>query len=255
MVAFLRKLFGRVQQVHSATPSPVDTRRHDMPMVPPGNEDIIKGWRFCATMQMRTPLAILRQHNRLVPASPEGPPQLTSEMWQGIWVPDLGSDWDFLGEGASMASEVGPIPADGGDYLPFLIAVRTIAEGSATIAEKAAGMRALAKECGPGGTPYSKFLGERALIEQVLPRVIHLLPIPNPVRESLLAAGYKTLAKVQAASDEALLGIKGLGPKSLVNIREFLAATRTDLHAERYLAPEFVVSEAMLVNASSLSRV
>lgn len=244
MVAFLRRLFGLDPQAHRATPAQTGARRHDMPMVPSGNEDIITGWRFCATMQMRTPLAILREHNRLVPASPEGPPQLTTEMWQGIWVPDLGSDWDFLGEGASMASEVGPIPRDGGDYLPFLIAVRTIAEGRATVSEKEASLRSLTKERGSGGTPYSKFFGERELVEQVLPRTIQLLPIPKPVRESLLAAGYKNLAKVQAASNEALLGIKGLGPKSLINIREFLAATRADLHAERYLAPEFDVGGA-----------
>ncbi|MDQ2701741.1 MAG: helix-hairpin-helix domain-containing protein [Pseudomonadota bacterium] len=241
MVAFLRKLFGRDRQVHSAAPLAVETRRHDMPMVPPGNEDIITGWRFCATMQMRTPLAILRQHNRLVPASPDGPPQLTTEMWQGIWLPDLGSEWNFLDEGASMASEIGPVPSDGGDYLPFLIAVRTISEGSGTIAEMDAALRALTKERGPRGTPNSKFYSGRALVDRVLPRTIHLLPVPAPVRENLLAAGYKTLAKVQAATDDTLLAIKGLGPKGLANIREFLT-TATDLHAERHLAQDLAAN-------------
>lgn len=238
MVEFLRKFFGRDRQVHAVVPLGVEPRRHDMPMVPPGSEDIITGWRFCATMQMRTPLAILRQHNHLVPATSAGPPQLTSEMWQGIWLPDLGSEWRFLDEGASMASEIGPIPSDGGDYLPFLIAVRTISEGSGTVAEMEKALRALIKECGPGGTPYSKFHSGRALVDRVLPRTIHLLPAPAPVREHLLADGYKTLARVQAATDDALLAIKGLGPKSLGNIRGFLTTTTADLHAERYLAQE-----------------
>lgn len=240
MATFLRKLFGLNREAESA--SAEEARRHDMPMVPPGNEDIITGWRFCATLQMRTPLAILQEHNRLVPATPAGPPQLTNEMWQGIWVPDLGSDWDFLSEGASMASEVGAIPRDGGDYLPFLIAVRKISEGEATVAGKEAALRALTKERGPHGTPYSKFRSADALVDQVLPKAIHLLPIPRPVREDLLAAGYTTLARIQAASDAALLSVKGLGPKSLANIRKFLAVTRMDLHAERHVAEDFTAA-------------
>jgi hypothetical protein len=237
MATFLRKLFGLNREADSAPAE--KARRHDMPVVPSGNEDIITGWRFCATLQMRTPLAILQEHNRLVPATPAGPPQLTNEMWQGIWVPDLGSDWDFLDEGASMASEIGAIPRDGGDYLPFLIAVRKISEAEATIAGKEVALRALTKERGPHGTPYSKFRDADALVDQVLPRAIHLLPIPRPVREDLLAAGYTTLAKIQGAADAALLSVKGLGPKSLANIREFLAATRMDLHAERHIAKDF----------------
>ena len=49
-------------------------------------------------------------------------------MWEGIWLPDLG---DGSIGGLGMASEVGLIPGDGGDYLAFLIAFRTITEGDA----------------------------------------------------------------------------------------------------------------------------
>lgn len=240
MATFLRKLFGLDREAEEATAT--EARRYDMPQGMAGLEDIITGWRFCATLQMRTPLAILREHNRLVPAGPDGPPQLTTEMWQGIWVPDTGPEWDFLKEGATMASEVGPIPRDGGDYLPFLTAVRTISEGEASLADKETALRSLAKERGPHGTPYSKFMSESTLVDKVLPRVIHLLPIPKPVRESLLSAGYTTLASVQAASDDALLNVKGLGPKSLTSVREFLAATDIHLNAERHVAPEFAAA-------------
>jgi hypothetical protein len=236
MTTFLRKLFGRERD---EIPPAEEARRHDMPMVSGGNEDIITGWRFCATLQMRTPLAILREHDRLVPATRDGPPQLTSEMWQGIWLPDTGPEWDFLNEGATMASEVGAIPRDGGDYLPFLTSVRSISESGASLAEKETALRALAKERGPHGTPFSKFKSESALVDQVLPRVIHLLPLPKPVREGLLDAGYTTLASVQAAPEHALLKVKGLGPKSVASVREFLAATDIDLNAERHVDPEF----------------
>lgn len=76
-------------------------------------------------------------------------------------------------------------------------------------------------------------------MDQVLPRVIHLFPLPKPMRESLLDAGYNTLTSVQAAPDDALLKVKGLGPKSVANVREFLATTGIDLNAERHLAQAF----------------
>lgn len=218
------------------TPAP---RRHDMPMISTGFEDIITGWRYCATMQLRTPLDILLQHNRLVPATPAGPPELSTQMWHGIWIPDLGPQWAMFREGATMSSDIGPIPSDGGDYLPFLIAVRTITEGSGSISNKEEALRRLSKECGPSGTSYEKFTVGDNLIERTLPRVVHLLPIPTPVRDALIDSGYATLHQVQAASDESLLRIKGLGPKILAAIRSFLTTCSVDRQAQRVVADEF----------------
>lgn len=227
MLSFLRRLFG-------SSPKPSYPQRHDLPQHDPisGNEDIVEGWQFSATLQRRTSLAVLKQHGRRVPLSPDGPPQITQQMWEGIWLPDLGDGLDGLG----MASEVGHLPGDGGDYLAFLIAFRTITEGDASIQDKEALLRALTKETGPGGTPYRSFHTAKDLVEDTLPRVVQLVPVSNPVRQGLLDAGLTTLSKIERASDRELLAIKGLGPKSMAAIREFLATTTADKAALRYLA-------------------
>lgn len=230
---WFRRVFAR-----RTTPAPAP-HRHDMPQIPSGNEDIIEGWRYCATLQLRTPLAVLENHGKVVPASPEGPPTLTDEMWHGIWLPELGREFDFLSSGASMASDVGPIPADGGDYLPFLKAVRRISEGGGTAAEMEASLRALVRDTGPHGTPYSRFAKAGELVDRVLPRTVHHLPVPANVRAGLLEARLDTLGKLAAADDKRLRAVKGLGPKALTSIRAFLATSAIDPDAKRLRADEF----------------
>jgi hypothetical protein len=211
-----------------------------MPQVGSGYEDIISGWRYCATLQLRTPLYVLQQHGRLEPASPSGPPQLTKEMWHGIWVPDLGEQFAFLGVGATMASEIGPVPADGGDYLCFLKAVRTISEERGSIDGKESALRELLRKQGPGGTPYIKFCSADDLVDRVLPKVINLLPVPANVRAGLLRVGFDTLGKVSHASDDDLLAIKYLGSKHLGAIRACLDGVGVNLTSTRALNPAFL---------------
>ena len=103
------------------------------------NRDILKGYRFCATLQLRTPLHVLQHHGEVVgldavrPAY--GPP------WSGIWVletktyRELGIPIRELPPGP-MASEIGPVPADGGDFLVFLKAYRTIVESKREVTER-----------------------------------------------------------------------------------------------------------------------
>lgn len=237
MIGFLKRLFGGEKPAPTKSSAPLPESRHDMfaHSSVEGNEDIIKGWEFYATLQLRTPLAVLKQHGRRAPLTPDGPPMISTEMWQGIWTYDLGDEFS-MSDGRSMASEVGSIPADGGDYLPFLIAFRTITESSAPVADKEAAIRDLMKQSGPSGTSYTKYHKVKELIDEVLPRTISLLPVSRPVRNEIVAAGMNTLAKVEAASDKTLLAIDGLGPKSLAGIREYLATTTADKSAQRYTA-------------------
>lgn len=240
MIGFLKRLFGGATPPSITSSMPPPMPRHDIPVHSSieGNEDIIKGWQFCATLQLRTPLTVLQQHGRRVPRSPGGPPVVTTEMWQGIWTYDVGDEFSMF-DAVSMASEVGSIPANGGDYLPFLIAFRTITEGGAPVTEKEAALRDLMKQSGPSGTPYTKYHKVKDLIDEVLPRTIALLPISRPVRSEVVATGLNTLAKVEAASDKELLAINGLGPKSLAGIRALLATTTADKNAQRYAAEPY----------------
>jgi len=246
MIGFIKRLIGGqkvpppLPPVQQGTPQPMP--RYDVPAQSSieGNEDIIKGWQFCATLQLRTPLAVLQQHGRRVLRSPDGPPMVTTEMWQGIWTFDVSDEFSMF-DAVSIASEVGSIPANGGDYLPFLLAFRTITEGEASITEKEAALRVLMNQSGPSGTPYTKYHKVKELIDEVLPRTIALLPISRPVRSEVVAAGLNTLAKVEAASDKTLLAINGLGPKSLTGIRALLATTTADKSAQRYAAEPYIL--------------
>lgn len=236
---FLRRLFG-LEQVSPPSQHVASPQRHDVSQVGQGNEDIIKSWRYCATLQRRTPLAILRQHGREMPAGPGGPPTVSELMWHGIWTPVV--DWGELDEifaGGTMASDVGPVPTDGGDYLSFLVSLRTISEGQGSASEKESALLDLVKQAGPHGTPYAKFAKARELVDEVLPRTIHALPVPKPVREELIKQGKKTLGSIERLSDQELLAMKGIGPKSMVAIREFLATTEIHKSAERALDPQF----------------
>jgi hypothetical protein len=96
--------------------------------------DLIAGWQLTVTMQLRTPLKWLQRHGEYH-AGAEGPTeQLPPE--HACWVPalktwrSLGIDMDEIPDG-TMASQVGQIPVDGGDFLPFLMEYRMIVEGAA----------------------------------------------------------------------------------------------------------------------------
>jgi len=103
--------------------------------------DLISGWEMSVTMQLRTPLKWLQRHGEFH-AGAERPAE-TLPMEHASWVPvvktwrELGIDEDELPE-STMASEVGQIPVDGGDFLPFLMEYRMIVEdGGGTLADLA----------------------------------------------------------------------------------------------------------------------
>lgn len=149
--------------------------------------DIIKHYQFIATLQLRTPLAILERHGETHPGPPDALPRIASQQ-DGIWIPATKSWAELAGPNAdpavvrrlnqptpistdrlrerlkqmgmsakqlskvtaasidSMASDIGPIPKDGGDYLPFLKAFRAIIESSETAEHKRSAIKALLSE-------------------------------------------------------------------------------------------------------------
>jgi hypothetical protein len=104
------------------------------------NDDILAGWLLSVTMQRRTPLVWLQRHGEFHEGS--DPPAEVVPMPHACWVPvtrswrSLDIDLDEMPE--TMASEVGQIPANGGDFLPFLIEYRMIVEdGGGTLTDLA----------------------------------------------------------------------------------------------------------------------
>jgi hypothetical protein len=94
-------------------------------------DDLIVGWKLSVTMQRRTPLEWLRRHGEFHAGSKH--PAEVVPIERGCWMPvlktwrELGIDMAQIPDG-TMASEVGYLPLDGGDFLPFLIDYRMIVE-------------------------------------------------------------------------------------------------------------------------------
>lgn len=111
------------------------------------NADIVAGWCLSVTMQTRTPLKWLLRHGEFRAGADAVLDEVPEQ--HGIWVP-VTKSWEDLGVDipelppTTMASEVGPIPEDGGDFLVFLIEYRKIVEAELSEEYQADALKALA---------------------------------------------------------------------------------------------------------------
>lgn len=132
------------------------------PMLPAGG--VIVGYEFVATMQCRNTLSVLEQHGRIESLPPEELPDIINEPWQGIWVPKSKS-WRSIGinvnefSPGAMASEIGYIPVDGGDYLRFLLTVKGIGALEVDFCEKLKLLESIPYMRGQDGTSFSELEG------------------------------------------------------------------------------------------------
>ena len=96
--------------------------------------DLTSGWEMSVTMQSARRLKWLQRHREFHVGAERPTEALPPE--HACWVPvlkswrELGIDEDEVPE-STMASEVGQIPVDGGDFLLFLMEYRMIVEGAA----------------------------------------------------------------------------------------------------------------------------
>lgn len=92
--------------------------------------DILDGYRFSATISMNTPTSVLCQHGREEKLPAHRLPKVVKNDLHGFWIPRIRPASE-IGNFArdvkgGMASELGTIPSDGGDYLRFLIFMHQI---------------------------------------------------------------------------------------------------------------------------------
>tara|TARA_R110002073_G_scaffold299249_2_gene466156 strand:+ start:1876 stop:2649 length:774 start_codon:yes stop_codon:yes gene_type:complete len=192
------------------------------------NQDVISGMQFCATMQLRTPLRVLLRHGEVHSDINSKPPKIATEMWEGSWIAktktfrELGIDMDEPVSG-TMASSVGQIPSDGGEYLKFLIAVRKIVESHDSIESRSRQLNEI-----PIPTEWKIYLdklwGMSHIIKTFFPRFIDTIPKINATTiEELSSLGLDTPNSIATAPDESLLSINGIGQAKLKTIRDYCA--------------------------------
>ena len=120
---------------------------------------------------------------------------------------------------STMASEVGPIPTDGGDYLLFLKDFRRVVESNDSIESKIERINKLS-DLNPA---YSSYIGDSSFAEKWFGRHISCVPgIGSKTQETLKTAGINNIDDLKKATDEKLLKINGIGPSCLAKIREYL---------------------------------
>jgi hypothetical protein len=192
------------------------------------NNDLVKGLRFVATLEITTPISVLLHHGETFSGPLSEAPIYGTEQ-DGIWLPEiktwreLGVDIGELSAGES-ASDVGPVKDS--EYIAFLIDFRKIVEGQDSIDGKVKAIKKLCKvnkqyqkyfrminksHEHKGDFPASFFYNQFTVIPG----------IGGKSAKSLFEAGIKTLDDLKNADDKTLLAASGIGTAALKKIRGY----------------------------------
>lgn len=188
--------------------------------------DVVRGWKFGATMQLQTPLRVLERHGEISNGLGD-PPAIARDQSEGYWTPVLKSNVE-LGmpnvpevsvNWKTMASDIGQIPIDGGQYLKFLLRVRGIVERHVPIEARKS---ALSEEL--KNLEWSEFVrklgGKQSIQNSFFPSFIECIKgLSSDTIGVLWDAKLTTPATLSAATDNQLRAIKGIGPAKLNAIR------------------------------------
>ena len=204
------------------------------------NADVIKGYKFCATLQLRTPLRVLQRHGEVQQWSENGLPTYAHFLWEGIWVPITKTWAELAGSNAElrsadsphhnafneMASDIGPIPQSGGTYLGFLRAFRRIVEFSASPDEKREAIETLSRD----HPDYAKYISIHRARSSNWPdewlgyeQRLQIPGVGTRIARCLYDAGLRSRAILENASDTQLSAIKGVGPATIAKIRTVMS--------------------------------
>lgn len=212
MLNWLKKIFGLstpARKLHKASDDEFYER----------NDDVLIGYKFSATLQLSTPLEVLKHHGEIHKGPPSQAPVYGCQE-HGIWVPEVDPEYNLLAhlEG-EYASDIGPITDS--EYLPFLIKFREIYEGQLTVSEKLNRIDNLLSEPTHSSVaskikkskpdfPHSMISMELTEIDGIGKRAATIL----------YQSGYTSIEELHSASDSELLSIKGIGKETLKKIRD-----------------------------------
>lgn len=159
----LEKAYAEKETIVIDSYSPFEDRaKYQKPAAILADDPVIYGYRFSATMQRRNTLSVLRMHGRIERKDQSKLPAIIRENWQGIWVQKT-KTWRELGLAINemptgmMASEIGPIPDNGGDYLRFMLLEQAIRSSRAPMATRERLMAAMHDFYGYDGHHFGAF--------------------------------------------------------------------------------------------------
>lgn len=183
--------------------------------------DVVIGMRFFATMQLRTPLSVLEHHDELFTDFDSAPPCYITELWQGIWTPDIERS-EGMPKNDSCSSDIGYVNPS--EYHPFLVDFRKIVERTDfSVDDKLKLLEQLENK----NKQYKDFWERLTKAYKFFPKSFFynqftvISGIGTSTAKSLFDAGFKTIEELQKADELELLKIKGIGKSVVRKIQEF----------------------------------
>lgn len=228
MLNFIKNLFNKPKQNSFMNNNKTIGEMQNKSLEDWGNEDIIDGLKFTATLQLRTPLEVLKHHGEIFKGKNQTPPNYAKEQWQGIWLPktksfkDLGLDIEEIENDNSSASDIGYVKSS--EYVKFLIDFRKIVESDNSNDEMLKELYNLAEK----NQKYKSFWAKHKETDKDFPHSFFYKQLTKvdgigiKTAKLLYENGFKTISDLKNARDDELLKIKGIGNIQLKKIRKEL---------------------------------
>ncbi|MCP9891217.1 hypothetical protein KBY57_09150 [Cyanobium sp. Aljojuca 7D2] len=197
------------------------------------DSDLISGWRYSATLQLRTPLAYLKRDGEFSPGPQEPPmvgpaeshlPDGTGFNPYGIWVPVIDPGILPPSTSARRATEWGPVrigSEEERNLISFLKSFRYIVETAEGLDQKLSELKELSTSTPENRKVWGKLKRGGPLFPDsfFISALMSLPGVGASMAQKLYQAGFRTVAEVQASSDGELLAIPGLGKGLLAKVR------------------------------------
>jgi hypothetical protein len=197
------------------------------------DDDLIAGWRYSATLQLRTPLKYLERDGVVSPGSKEPSPIGPAENFlegaagfnpYGTWLRVIDPSILPPSTTATRATGWGQVrigSIEEKDLLSFLKSFRYIVETAKTLDQKLTELAELSTSTPANRRVWQKVVSsELGFPDSFFYGELCCLPgVGVKVAERLYRAGFRTVEEIQAASDEDLLRVEGLGKGLLRKLR------------------------------------
>lgn len=197
------------------------------------DSDLISGWRYSATLQLRTPLAYLKRDGEFSPGPQEpsmvGPaeshlPDGTGFNPYGIWLRVIDPEILPPSTSATRATEWGLVRIGSEEersLISFLKSFRYIVETAEGLDQKLSELKELSTSTPENRKVWGKLRNADPLFPDsfFISELWSLPGVGAAMAQKLYQAGFRTVEEVQAASDGELLAIPGLGKGLLAKVR------------------------------------
>lgn len=232
-MSLFKLLFGR-NDSPAATSTQAPSHYREL-----AEDSVCDGMVFCPTLKLSTPLWILKKAGE-VHRGKNAPPSYGGQQ-DGVWIPNLHSDFDIFHKGETSASDAGSI--DKAQYLKYAIGLLGVFESDISIHEKmkrairyAIGDKELQmmeqKICSHYNQPgicevMSRFISFEDKVTYFGDKRGYLTLIDGvskKIENALELKGIHTIARLAKVSEQDLLKIDGIGEKTASKIRATLTA-------------------------------